>query len=195
MKKRLVSIFLVILLCAITCLALVACSNSAPDKFLEKFAEAKKYTVTEYANDNNSSVIMIIKRNSNDFHFYVPIFYDNYAFETTDGYEVYESSSGTNYNVYNSKTIPFQNLIDSNKAQIIQEFVPNYEKGTIAKDALKNKFEKKDGKWYLLDSDGAIRDDYGYIVMNKGSFIAYDTDGKCRYALKLSCGTIEKPKV
>lgn len=195
MKKRLVSIVILILLCASTCLVLVACSNSAPDKFLEKFAEAKKYTVTEYANDNNSSIIMNIKRNNNNFYLHVPIFYDNYAFEITDGYEIYESSNGTSYNVYNSKTIPFQTIIDSNKAKIIQEFVPNYEKGAIDKGALKNKFEKKNGKWYLLDSEGVLREDYGYIVMNKGSFIAYDTDGKCRYTLKLSCGTIEKPKI
>lgn len=194
MKKKIILAIITAVICTVSCFAFVGCSNTNPIKFLEKFDEANKYTLITYAPDKESTKIVTIRRNNRDTSLLVPMLYDYYAFGTANGYEIYEGVGAINYKVYESPKIPFQDKIDKNKADIIKEFVPNYEKGAIAKDALKDKFQKNDGKWYLLNADGTVIEDFGYIIMDKGAFIAYNKDDILRYSLKLSCGDIERPE-
>ena len=192
MLKKLFTSIVLVIMCISAIFALTGCATSTPDRFFDAFAEANKYTIVQIVEETTT---LKIQRNKRDYKLYIPIFYENYyAFGTTDGeYDVY-IPTGSTYKVTQEKEVPFMKIIDTNKASIIKEIIPNYEKGAIAKDALKNKFKKKDGKWFLLNDDGTINESYGYITIKNSTLIIHKSDVN-RFELKLSSSRIGKPQI
>lgn len=196
MKKKIFLTVAIVLVVAISAVALVSCASS-PSKFTENFINAKSFTIEssegelgsiEMIYDNGNASIIMKDKDGN-------IVTGTVVIITKKTASIYTYVPKTL--VSDAKWIKVESAVDSEEAKTILEQVKSSQEGISLKD---DDYIKEGSYWYVKNKDGSADKTMAYkITSNKmETYSVTEKDGNTEYklagTLKLS-GKVTAPKL
>lgn len=196
MKKKIILTVAIVLVVAISAVALVSCASS-PSKFTENFKNAKSFTMETTGGEIGSAEMIYDNGNASI------ITKDNDGNILTGSVIIITKSTASIYTyvpktlLSDAKWIKVESPVDSEAAQIVIDQVKSMQEGQTLND---DDYIKEGSYWFRKNIDGSADKTIAYkFASNKmETYSVSEKDGKTEYTLvgtlKLS-GKVTAPKL